>query len=127
MYDWSRYRYLSLGTRRRSGVFVDTPVWFAPVDDRLYVFSNADAGKVKRLRNDAQVRLTPCTVSGRPLGEPSTGRARLLQSESEIARAHDALRQRYGWQMRLLDWGARLAGRDRRRAWIEVEPVPPAA
>lgn len=121
MYDWTQYQYLLLGTRRHQGTFVQTPVWFAPESDKLYVFTNARAGKVKRLRNYTDVEVAPCTVRGRPLDHSYRTHARLLNNPSDIDKAHQALRRRYGWQMRLLDWGAALSGRARQRAWIEVD------
>ena len=124
-HNWNQYRYLLLSTRRRNGVMVDTPVWFAIADRRLYVFSNADAGKVKRLRNDRHVGIAPCTVRGRSLGEPVPAQAELLSNPDAIRAAHAALRARYGWQMWLLDKSAALIGRDRRRAWIAIDLAMP--
>jgi hypothetical protein len=46
--------------------------------------------------------------------------ARLVTEPTAIQRAHAALRAKYGWQMRLTDLFSRLAGRIRRRAWIEI-------
>ena len=43
--------YFSLATFRKSGVAVETPVWFAGDKQTYYVFSAGQAGKVKRLRN----------------------------------------------------------------------------
>ena len=124
-HNWNQYRYLLLGTRRRSGVIVDTPVWFAVSEQRLYAFSNADAGKVKRLRNHHKVRIAPCTVRGRPLGESVAAQAELLSEASAMRTAHNALRARYGWQMWLLDKGAALTGRDQQRAWIAIDLMAP--
>lgn len=62
-------RYLNLQTFRRSGAAVSTPVWFAAQADRLYVYSLARAGKVKRIRNDARVRIAPCNAFGKIEGE----------------------------------------------------------
>ena len=43
-------RYISFRTFRRSGIAVDTPVWFASIDpDSHYLFSAAGAGKVNKL------------------------------------------------------------------------------
>ena len=42
-----RAQYVSLATFRRDGRQVRTPVWVAPHEGRLYVFSECDAGKVK--------------------------------------------------------------------------------
>jgi len=97
--DLDRHRYLSLSTFRRNGAEVATPVWFAADGAKLYVFTLADSGKVKRLRHIARV-----------LTEPAA-----------IERAHAALRRKYGWQLRVADLMSTLSGRIRRRAWIEID------
>jgi uncharacterized protein len=117
-----RGAYVSFATRKRSGEFVPTPVWFAPGDGGYYLFSAGDAGKVKRLRNFSEVRLAPCTVTGRVTGDWLPGRAFLLDQPEDVDRALAALRRKYGWQMHLLDALSRLAGKLNRRAYIRVEP-----
>ncbi|MCU1357431.1 MAG: class F420-dependent oxidoreductase [Acidimicrobiales bacterium] len=58
-------RYVSLTTYRRSGEAVSTPVWIvALADGRVGFTTTADAGKVKRLRNDPTVVLRPCDLRG---------------------------------------------------------------
>lgn len=113
--------YILLGTLKKNGDYVDTPVWFARKGETLYMFSTGDAGKVKRLRNFPDARIAPCTVSGKPLGEFREASGRLLESDAEKREAHRALREKYGWQMRLLDIGARLAGRINSRAFIAAQ------
>lgn len=117
----ARTPYLSLTTFRRDGRAVATPVWVAGCGDRLVVFSEGDAGKVKRLRRDPRVRLQPCDVRGRTRGRACAGLGRILTDAAEIERAHAALRAKYGWQMWLVDLGSRLAGRIQRRAWLSLE------
>lgn len=51
--------YLALTTFRRNGAPVATPVWFAQEDQRLYIMTGADTGKVRRIRNNAQVEVAP--------------------------------------------------------------------
>ena len=51
-------RFVSLTTFRKTGVEVATPVWAAFENDRFYVFSAGEAGKVKRLRRSGDARLT---------------------------------------------------------------------
>ena len=113
--------YVSLATFRRNGRAVETPVWVAAANGRLYVFSEAKAGKVKRLRNDPRVRLAPCGVRGRVLGPWVEGSARVVSEPDIEARAYAALRRKYGWQMRLTDLGSWLAGRIGGRAVLEIE------
>lgn len=117
-----REAYVSFATRKRSGEFVPTPVWFAPGDGGYYLFSAGDAGKVKRLRNFSEARLAPCTVTGRVTGDWLEAEAFLLDDPEDTARALAALRSKYGWQLRLLDTLSRAAGRLDRRAYIRVEP-----
>ncbi len=44
-------KYLNLETFRKSGVGVRTPVWFAEKDGELLLYTLANSGKVKRIRN----------------------------------------------------------------------------
>ena len=118
--ELDRNRYLSLATFRRSGVEVRTPVWFAAADGKLYVFTSGDSGKAKRLRNSPRARIAPCDARGGVRGAWREATARLVTDRALIARAGDALRAKYGWQMTILDLFSRVAGRIERRAWIEI-------
>jgi uncharacterized protein len=118
-----RHRYVSLATFRRDGTVVATPVWFAAVGDRLYVFTAGDSGKVKRLLNSPRARVAPCAARGRLEGGWRDATARIVTDDALIQRAWTAMRAKYGWRMRLLDLGARLTGRIHRRAWIEINNV----
>jgi PPOX class probable F420-dependent enzyme len=113
--------YVSLATFRKSGVAVETAVWCAESDGRLWVFSAGDAGKVKRLRNSSRARVAPCDVRGRVRGDPVDATACLVEDPKAIARAHAAMRRKYGWQMRLGDFFSGLSGRKDRRAWIAID------
>jgi uncharacterized protein len=63
------HKYLNLETFRRNGKGVRTPVWFVQDGDRLYVSTEADSGKVKRIRNHAQVNIAPCKMNGELLSD----------------------------------------------------------
>jgi PPOX class probable F420-dependent enzyme len=102
--QFAKAKYLSLETFRKNGVGVRTPVWFAqqPPDESgtlaerglFYVYSEADAGKVKRIRNNPKVRLARCNFRGDLRGEWLEGRARIC-SDDEAARAQQLLRHKY--------------------------------
>ncbi|PLW81834.1 PPOX class F420-dependent oxidoreductase [Kineobactrum sediminis] len=115
--------YLSLATRKRSGEWVATPVWFAPHEDSYYLFSAGDAGKVKRLRNFSAARIAPCTVTGRLTGSWINVSAFLVEDEAEAVLALAALRRKYGWQMALTDLLSRLTGKMSKRSYIRVDPL----
>ena len=114
-------RYVSLATRRRDGREVRTPVWLVRLGTRYYVFSAKDAGKVKRVRAQGSALLAPCSARGVPHGDWQPARARLVDEPALLGAVYAALRAKYGWQMRLLDWLSRLAGRYHHRAVIELE------
>ena len=50
-------QYINLGTFRKTGVRVDTPVWFAECHEFFYVLSNNQAGKVKRIIHSDRRRI----------------------------------------------------------------------
>ena len=118
-----RSQYVSLATYRRSGAEVRTPVWCAALDGKIYVFSAGDAGKVKRLRQTSRVRIAACDARGGVRDRWYEATARLLTEPDTIERARGAFRAKYGWRIRLFDAFASLAGRVRRRSWIEITPA----
>jgi PPOX class probable F420-dependent enzyme len=117
-----RGNYISLATRKRSGEWVATPVWFAPDRGNFYVFSAGEAGKVKRLRNFSEVRIAACTMNGTLTGEWQDAQAFVLDNPKDEATALAALRRKYGWQMRAADFFSHLTGKMARRAYLRIEP-----
>lgn len=107
--------YISLETFKRDGTGVKTPVWCAPLDDEIAVFTEGTAYKVKRLRRDPRVRVARCDVRGKILGPWHEGTGRIVESEPEEKRAYAALREKYGWLMWITDAMSTLTGRIGRR------------
>ena len=121
-FDPGREAYVSLATFRRDGREVRTAVWIAADGARLYVYTNGKSGKVKRIRGNGQARLAACDARGR-LRRPEQwvdARARVVTDAPTRERAFGALRQKYGWQLALVLFGARLGGRYADRAIIEL-------
>lgn len=114
-------RYINLATFRKNGEAVKTPVWFAVHEGKLYVLTAGDSGKVKRLRNSSRARIAPCSPWGRVHGDWIDVKARIIEDPTMRARAHRALRLKYGVQMWVADLGARLSGRIKRRAFLTIE------
>jgi uncharacterized protein len=92
-------QYMSLTTFRKNGDPVSTPVWFAQIGDKLYVYSAANTGKIKRLQHTQRVTVAPCTGAGKVTGEVQEAVARIL-SAAEGKIAEDAINHKYGWQKR---------------------------
>jgi uncharacterized protein len=92
-------KYVSLTTFRKSGVGVATPVWFGEEGGKLYVMTRSDMGKMKRIRNNPQVRVAPCTIRGKVTGPEFAAQARILPTE-EQAHARQTINRKY-WMARL--------------------------
>lgn len=112
--------YINLETFKRDGNGVKTPVWAAPLDGKLVVMSAGDAYKVKRLRRDARARAAACDMRGNVHGPWLEGTGRIIEDPAHIARAHAALRAKYGWQMAMADVLAGITGRKKKRAYLEI-------
>ena len=105
-------KYISLTTFRKNGAAVATPVWFGEGDGKLYIMTRSTFGKYKRIRNNPQVRVAPCTIRGRVRGAESPAIARILAVE-EHSRARQIINRKY-WLARLpLLWS-------RTDAYIEI-------
>ncbi len=91
--DLADERYVSITTFKRDGTPVSTPVWCAGDNGSLLVFSEANSGKVKRIRHDPHVRVTPCSARGKPHGEPTEADADIAE---ETTRVQALLAGKYG-------------------------------
>jgi len=111
------HEYIRLTTFRKTGEPVHTPVWFAQLDGRLYVTTDPESGKMKRLRNDERVVLTPCTAWNTPTGGSVGAVGRPFTDDGSGERA---LKEKYRWKMSLY---RRLSGEDFvGRATLELRP-----
>jgi len=120
-------KYLNLETFRRTGAGVRTPVWFArdgshnaPTITLFYIYSEADAGKVKRIRNNPKVHIAPCTMRGDLRGAWIDGRARIC-GDDEAAHGQQLLTQKYGLPKILGDFFSRLMRHKQTVIAVEVD------
>jgi len=113
-------KYLNLETYRKNGVAVATPVWFAEDPGVLYIYSLANAGKVKRIRNNPRVLVMPCDMRGKPKGEWVEARARILD-DAEAERAHRLLDKKYGLMKKIGGLYSKLMKRERAATAIELD------
>lgn len=110
--------FMLLTTYKRAGDAVPTTVWFAAVGERVYLTTQIQAGKLKRIRATPQVSVAPSDRVGSLRGPAVAGVARVLgPTEAELAEA--AMRAKYGEQYDLML--SRLPG-IAERIFVEVTP-----
>ncbi len=113
-------KYLSLQTFRKNGTPVDTPVWFAQDGERFYAYSLANAGKIKRIRNNPHVKVIPCDMRGNTKGEWVEASARIVD-KPEAERADELLNKKYGLMRRIGGFYSTLMKRERTTIAIEFK------
>ncbi len=116
-----QHKCVSITTYRKNGKPVPTPVWFALENDKLYVATEPDSGKVKRIRNNPDVLLAPCTQRGKLIGPTMKGVAHVLPAEYE-AQVKAALKRKYGWMMRIGNFVDKISGK-KRDCYLEITPA----
>jgi PPOX class probable F420-dependent enzyme len=113
-------QYLCLTTFRRSGASVTTPVWFARVGQALYVITDDDTGKVKRISHHPSVQVAPSTARGKPTGASVRAVAHVLPV-GEANHGMRALSAKYGCLFTMFG----LLHRMQRKTPVVLEIVQP--
>jgi PPOX class probable F420-dependent enzyme len=93
-------KYINLETYKKNGKVVSTPVWFVIEDKKVFVITRSGTGKVKRLRNNPNVRISPCNFRGKLKGKWVNGTAS-FQDSLECKRIMYLRNKKYGFQSKL--------------------------
>jgi uncharacterized protein len=118
--------YISVRSFKRDGSLVDTPVWCAPLDGKLVLFTLRESFKVKRIARNPRVQVAACTIKGQLLGPWHEGTCKAVDDSAHEARAYQALTRKYGLMMRIGNVFSTLSGRIKRRLVMEIELAPQA-
>tara|TARA_B100000315_G_scaffold62871_1_gene57052 strand:+ start:63 stop:437 length:375 start_codon:yes stop_codon:yes gene_type:complete len=93
-------KYVSLETYKKDGTPVRTPVWFMIDSDIVYVVTREKTGKVKRLKNNQNIRIVPCSFKGKPESEWIKGIAQKVVGEV-AEKAIKLRKKKYGFSAKL--------------------------
>ena len=102
-------KYISLETYRKNGNPVRTPVWFVVKDDLIYVVTRSQTGKVKRLKNNPQVKFASCNIKGKVTGQWISGTATILD-DSQTAEAVKWRDKKYGFMAKIAKFMSKSKG-----------------
>jgi PPOX class probable F420-dependent enzyme len=104
-------KFLNLETFRKSGMGVKTPVWFVQDGSVLFVRTIANSGKVKRVRNNAQVNIAPCKADGVLLGGWLSATAREVTDSATNKKVDRLLDKKYGLMKMMFALASALQGK----------------
>ena len=93
-------KYINLETYKNDGTPIRTPVWFVIDNDLIYVITREETGKVKRIKNNQNVRIVPCSFKGEPKNEWIRGKAEKITDEGS-QKAIKLRKKKYGMFARL--------------------------
>lgn len=116
-------KFIVLQTFRKNGLGVSTPVSVAAQNGKLYVFSLRNTGKVKRVRNNPQVKVCEGDRRGTPQGEWVVGQARILEAPEEIKKGLTLLTAKNGFVYRAVQFLRRLFRPNEAVVILEISPV----
>jgi len=112
--------YIALETFRKSGEGVVTPVWVTAENGKLYVWTLANSGKAKRIRNNGRVRIAISDARGNPKSEWVEARARVLSDPAENQKQRERLAKKYGWQFHLFNLMGRFSRNQADHVVLEI-------
>ena len=94
-------KYINLETYKKDGTPIRTPVWFVINNDLIYVITRDSTGKVRRLKNNQDVRIVPCSFKGEPKNGWVKGNAEKIAGEA-ADKAIKLRKKKYGMSARLI-------------------------
>ena len=98
--QFSEQKYINLETYKRDNTPIKTPVWFIIDNGLVYIITRESTGKVKRLKNNQNVRIVPCSFKGEIKSEWVNGKAQKIMG-SEADKVIKIRKKKYGFAVRL--------------------------
>ena len=77
-------KYINILTYKKNGHKVLTPVWFSSKDNKIYIRTSNQSGKVKRIKNNNKVSYALCNIRGKIKGEWHSGVAKIEPGINKI-------------------------------------------
>lgn len=95
-------KHLLLETERADGALVATTMWFAAINEKVFLRANPASPEVRRITRSPIVKVAACTFRGTPFNDYIECMARTVLSERN-QEAEAALRRQYGMVKRLVN------------------------
>jgi uncharacterized protein len=116
IHELGNVTFIALETFRKNGEGVITPVWVTGENNKLYIWTEVDSWKIKRIRNNPKVRICQSDARGNPKSEWLEAQAQVLDSDDAREKAKEIFKSKYGLQFRMFS----VVGRSNPKAVVEI-------
>jgi len=93
-------KYILLETYRKNNSPVRTPVWYVLKNKIIYIVTREKTGKIKRLKNNLDIRIAICSFNGKPKGNWISGTAKFANKD-ETKTAIELRGKKYGFMEKI--------------------------
>ncbi len=112
--------YIALETFKKNGQGVSTPVWVIGKEGKLYVWTDGDSWKVKRIENNSSVRVCKCDVRGSTESDWIEADARILREKKDDEEMRKHLAKKYGLKYQFFNLMGKVTRKNSSRVIIEL-------
>lgn len=97
---FEKAKYINIQTYKKTGQSISTPVWFIIKDNKIFFRTSHNSGKIKRIRNNNNVKFALCDIRGKIKGEWYEGIAK-IENDSDNSILFQ-INKKYGLSSRLM-------------------------
>lgn len=97
---FEKAKYINIQTYKKTGQRISTPVWFIIKDNKIFFRTSHNSGKIKRIRNNNNVKFALCDIRGKIKGEWYEGIAK-IENDSDNSILFQ-INKKYGLSSRLM-------------------------
>ena len=97
---FEKAKYINIQTYKKTGQPISTPVWFIIKDNKIFFRTSHNSGKIKRIRNNNNVKFALCDIRGKIKGEWYEGIAK-IENDSDNSILFQ-INKKYGLSSRLM-------------------------
>lgn len=119
--SFQNHQYLTIETFRKNGTGVKTPVWFARDGDALYIWTEAQSGKAKRIRINPDVQVAPAKADGTPVGEWVPAKANADEADEALNQVKRLFKKKYGTSFTMFGLMRKMRGAKYTSIRVQVE------
>ena len=97
---FEKAKYINIQSYKKTGQPISTPVWFIIKDNKIFFRTSHNSGKIKRIRNNNNVKFALCDIRGKIKGEWYEGIAK-IENDSDNSILF-RINKKYGLSSRLM-------------------------